>query len=269
MKKYFVALLAAVLGLFTALPASTQTPSITNVGYGGITLITGAPATATVTSSAIRLTTFSGIGTLNITETGITGSPNACTLNLYYVQNNVVNSSTILAVSTAFTPSTGIQQFSITPTVAEGDQYVATYACTTYPTAGTINVTFSPALIVVTHTIGGDPCVNPNVVKSSVVISTSGAGTTQLVAVSAGKAIYVCNVAMGISATTATAAFESGGSTTCTSPTALTGTIVPTAGMWLTMGWGGTTFTAPAGSGLCLVNGGAGTQIGVLTYVQQ
>jgi hypothetical protein len=44
---------------------------------------------------------------------------------------------------------------------------------------------------------------------------------------------------------------------------------VPTAGLWLTLGWGGTVIATPASNALCIVNGGTGTQIGVLTYVQQ
>ena len=40
---------------------------------------------------------------------------------------------------------------------------------------------------------------------------------------------------------------EYGTGTTCgTGTTALTGTIVPTAGMWLTLGWGGSIITAPS-----------------------
>jgi hypothetical protein len=39
--------------------------------------------------------------------------------------------------------------------------------------------------------------------------------------------------------------------------------------MWLTLGWGGTVASSAAGNALCVVNGGTGTQIGVLTYVQQ
>ena len=265
MKKFASCILAAVL-VFFALPSQAQA---VYTAFSGVSLFTSASATAKQVSGAVRLPTFSGVGTLSITESGITGSPSGCSVALAYVQNNSATAATA-AVTQAFTPANGVQQFSIQPVVAEGDQYVATYNCSsTFPTAGLITVSFSPALVTVTHTVGGDPCVNPNVTKSSVVINTSGAGTTQLVAPVANKSIYVCQVAAGISATTATIAFESGGSTTCTSPTALTGTIVPTAGMWLTMGWGGTNFTALAGSGLCVVNGGTGTQIGYLTYVQQ
>jgi hypothetical protein len=267
MKRSISAILAASLVIF-ALPSLVQAQA-TYTAFSGVSLLTSVPATSKQVSGVVRLPTFSGIGTLNITESGAAGSPSGCSIALAYVQNNSTT-ATSAAVTQAFTPANGVQQFNINPVFGEGDQYQATYNCSsTFPTAGTITVSFSPALMTVTHTVGGDPCVNPNVVKSSVVINTSGAGTTQLVPVAAGKAIYACSVAAGISATTATIAFESGGSTTCTSPTALTGTIVPTAGMWLTLGYGGTIFTAPAGSGLCVVNGGTGTQIGVLTYVQQ
>ena len=269
MKNYLVALLAAI-SLFTALPASTQTPSITNVAFSGTSFFTSQPATATVVSPAIKLPFFTGTGTLNVTEAGITGSPSGCTITLAFQGNN---SPTAAAVTStlSFTPATGVQAIVVNPVgMGVGDQYVATYACSSaYPTAGTITLSFSPSQASVISNVG-DPCLNPNVAKSSVTVSTSGAGTTQLVALSGTKVVYVCNLGVGISATTATLALEYGTGASCgTGTTALTGTIVPTAGMWLMLGWGGTVASSAAGNALCVVNGGTGTQIGVLTYVQQ
>ena len=116
----------------------------------------------------------------------------------------------------------------------------------------------------------GDPCKNPSAATSSVVINTSGASTTQLVAASAGKAVYVCQATFSVSATTATAVFEYSTVTNCASgTTALTGAMAGAANTQITMGWGGAIVTAPAGNALCIVNGGTGTQTGVLSYVQQ
>ena len=123
--------------------------------------------------------------------------------------------------------------------------------------------------ITVSNLTTGDPCLNPQVAKSSAVINTSGAGTTQLVAVSGTKVTYVCQVYFVASATTATALFEYGTSTDCTGTHALTGVITPTAGGTYSMGYGGTIFSSTASNGLCIVNGGTGTQTGFISYVQQ
>ena len=123
--KKFLAILAALT--FVALPLTLTAQQYT--AFSGVSLLTTVPATKTVTSAPLRLPTFSGVGTLNVTEAGITGSPSGCTIALSYVQNNALSSAVIAAQTVSFTPSTGVQQFNINPGTAEGDQYVATYAC--------------------------------------------------------------------------------------------------------------------------------------------
>lgn len=264
-----VAVLAACLAV--ALPITVTAQSYnTYTAQAGVTLFTGQAATATATSNATRLPTFAGYGVLNINETGITGSPSGCSIALKYQQNNVTaNSATAATVS--FTPSTGTQQLLVNPTIPVGDQFVAVFTCSTYPTAGALNVTFSPMTSVLPNISGfGDPCKNPTATTSNVVINTSGAGTTQLVALSAGKSVYVCDVVFSVSATTATAVLEYGTGSSCGSgTTALTGAMVGAANSQIVIGWGGAVATAPAGNALCIVNGGTGTQTGVLSYVQQ
>ena len=396
--KKFLAILAALT--FVALPLTAQTQY---TAIAGSTFFVVADATLTH-YAIVPIPNKSANGNLLITTTGITGSPSGCTLAMYSL--GAVSGTTVPAAAEQ-TPSVTISTGTHTQVVAAlsasditTDQIKMVYYCSTYPTAGTISVSFAPLSTVsvgaltittpaqvqnynsgsltvtpsdgtnaigalvnygstptavkalsanayVTNTVAGnitqvggltigathplfaeltdgtavlsathptfatltdgtnaagvmatygtspgavyapgvnayvtntvtvsnlttgDPCQNPQVAKSSVVINTSGAGTTQLVAVSGTKATYVCQVYFVASATTATALFEYGTSTNCTGTTALTGTIVPAVGGIYTFGWGGTIFTAPASNGLCIVNGGTGTQIGFVTYVQQ
>jgi hypothetical protein len=272
MKKFlgFITLTAALL-----LPLSLTAQ--TYVAQSGVSFFTATLATATHTSSAVRLPTFSGAGTLTITESGVTGSPSGCTIALAYEGNNATVATSAVS-TTSFTPGNSVQQFTVSPSPATGDNYVATYACSSaYPTAGLLTASFSPAI---TSTVasgavsivaaGSDPCANLSVPKSSVAINISTATTTQLVAVSASKAIYACSFAASVAGTAPTVLFEYGTSTACTGTNALSGTLAITTGSYVTLGWGGTIFTAPATNGLCLVSGGTLPSVqGVLTYVVQ
>ena len=124
-----------------------------------------------------------------------------------------------------------------------------------------------------------DPCVNPATVKSSASISVASATTTQLVALAAGKAIFVCGYSATInsSATTAsTIVFEYGTGSSCgTGTTVLTGAMgtenaAAGAGILLTNGYPGTIFTAPTGNALCVLTAGTTVALhGYITYVQQ
>jgi hypothetical protein len=269
MKKYIIACLLAALSLFTALPSFAQVPSISYQAMSGVSLFTGVAATATSVSAPIRLPEFTGAGSLEVTEAGITGSPSGCSIALAFQSNNAATPSAAVA-TISFTPATGVQLLAVNPTgVGTGDNYVATYACSTYPTAGTITVSFSPAKAVVAANFG-DPCKNPNVATSSAVINVSSATTTQLVALAAGKSIYVCQAtASGGSA--ATALFEYGTGSSCgTGTTALTGAMALSASQPVSLGWGGLLVAAPVGNALCLVTGGTVTTAqGLISYVQQ
>lgn len=287
---------AAVFTIACAIAVS-QVPQLTYTAQSGVALLTGASATATQTGTS-RLPNFSGYGTLAITESGITGSPSGCTIVLKYVANN---SSTAGATqqTVSFTPSTGVQYFAIAPTNPTGDQYQATYACSsTYPTAGLISVAFSPAapqsgsgttavtstqlpaalasgnLKVATQTpvtlaANTDPCADPNVAKSSVAISVTSATTTNLVSASGTTKVYVC--AFEISSVGGTSKLEYGttSSTACdTGATALTGPFAAASNVNLS--GGGTLMSTPASQQLCIVSGASTTATaGVLTYVQQ
>jgi hypothetical protein len=256
MKRSIIAVLASAL---MALPFNLVAQSYT--AKAGVSLLTGISATATATGQA-RLPDFSGSGTLNITGVGITGSPSGCTVTLAYQQNNAVTAGAVVS-TTSFTPAVSVQQFGVAPTVLTGDNYVAVFACSTYPTAGTLNISFSPAAVA-----SFDPCLAG--AKKSFAISIASAGTTQLVALSTGKSIYVCGFIDGSAGTTPSVELEYGTGSSCgTGTTALTGPVVFVTSTVVNFGAGGATITStPVSNALCAVTVGA-THEGVLTYVQQ
>ena len=265
MKRSISMLAACIFMLPFTLSAQTY------VAQSGVSLLTGVTASATHTSGAVRLPNFSGAGTLNITESGITGSPSGCTVALSYQQNNAtVKTAAVATIS--FTPATGTQQIAVAPSTPSGDSYVAVYACSsTYPTAGLINISFSPTqTVTLSNTAGiGDPCQNPAVAKSSAVINVATAGEASLVAPSTGKSIYVCGVSDGSLGTTPSLVLQTGTVAGCASgTTAATGAIPFTAGSVLNLGYGGTIMTVPASGVLCALTVGNG-HYGVVSYVQQ
>lgn len=125
-----------------------------------------------------------------------------------------------------------------------------------------------------------DPCQSPNIAKSSVAISIATATTTSLVGVSGSTTVYVCGfvfTASQVITTANTLVFEYGTGATCTSPTALTGTLGAggiTAGEPILVHAGNagqTIFKSAASAGICALTaiGASGSFQGVLTYVQQ
>jgi hypothetical protein len=124
-----------------------------------------------------------------------------------------------------------------------------------------------------------DPCDNPSVLKSSVPINVVTPTTTSLVAVSGTKAVYVCGFTVTIapSATSAdTAQLEYGTGAACSSPTVLTGSFgagdvtTATGPTVISLADPGTSMTAPASNGVCLLSAGTTVNIqGILQYVQQ
>ena len=115
-----------------------------------------------------------------------------------------------------------------------------------------------------------DPCQNPSVAKSSTAIALASTTATAVVALVSGKTVYVCGASYTLAGTTPTSIWSS--AATCgSSPTNLTGTIAPTAGSLVTLGYGGhVTFKNTSGQNLCLtLSGTSPSAQGVLTYVQQ
>jgi hypothetical protein len=109
------------------------------------------------------------------------------------------------------------------------------------------------------------------VAKSTVAIAVTTAATTQLVAPSGTKAVYLCSLQASVVGTSPTLLIEYGTSTTCVGTTALTGTIPVATGTYFSTG-NDAAIATPASQGLCLVSGGTLTTTGVqgfATFVQQ
>jgi hypothetical protein len=145
-----------------------------------------------------------------------------------------------------------------------GDNYQATYACSSaYPTAGSLSISFSPS-----GTDTQDPClISP---KSSVVVNLTGSSATQLVALTTGKKVYLCGLAVGNTTAATTLTLNYGTGSACgTGTTALTGAVPMAANGLFTVGGFSTTFaSAPVSNAVCMTASAAGVA-GVLTYVQQ
>lgn len=122
--------------------------------------------------------------------------------------------------------------------------------------------------VALSNTVGSsDPCQNPGVLKSSVAVSVSSATTTQLVALSAGKSIYVCGGT--ISSVGGTSTLEYGTGASCgTGTTTLTGAFP--AASTVPLGSGLSLLATASGNALCILSGASTTATaGFITYVQQ
>ena len=182
---------ATVFAILAAVLVPLSMAAQTNVAYSGVTLAVAQSATATYTSSAIKLPTFTANGTLTVVEAGITGSPSGCTIKLYYSTNASGNTSVISTSS--FTPSTGTQTFAIAPSIANGDNVYLIYACSsTYPTAGTFTaITLSPSNGTVN--ISGAPTVNLTAVAGTTLGAVANYGTSPGAVAVPGVNAYVTN----------------------------------------------------------------------------
>jgi hypothetical protein len=123
---------------------SWQDPNISNTP---MVLLNGVGATVTqTTASAVKIPIQSAVGVLAITGAGITGSPVGCTVALELQQSTGAPVSAAIFTQ-AFTPGNSYQSFTASPSpgFTSGDNMLAVYSCaTTYPTGGTVTVTFSP-----------------------------------------------------------------------------------------------------------------------------
>jgi hypothetical protein len=154
------------------------------------------------------------------------------------------------------------------------------------PSAGAVSISGTPAVTITSGTVTtitnavtvnqanvagtNDPCNNPAIIKTGAVINVASAGEASIVALSAGKAIYVCAFIDASAGTTPSITFQQGTVAGCASgTTAITGTMPFTSGSSISAnGGGGTLFSVPAGDVLCALTVGA-NHGGVLSYVQQ
>lgn len=113
------------------------------------------------------------------------------------------------------------------------------------------------------------------VCDSSVSVNITSATTTALVALSAGKTIYVCSASLHLvgNATAVAAVFEYGTGAACTSPTVLTGPYTGATASTATTpvqigGALGYAFKTAASNALCILSAGTAGLNGVVTYTQ-
>ncbi len=117
------------------------------VSYAFVNLFNAASATATATSSTVRVPTFGGYGTLYVTYASITGSPAGCTLQLKAADSlgNLTNSGAAFSTTPANgTTTAAVNDGSVRPLTTA--QMQAVYSCTTFPTAGTISLDYVPGI---------------------------------------------------------------------------------------------------------------------------
>jgi hypothetical protein len=118
------------------------------VSFNYANLLTTQAATGTSVGAATRLSTFGAFGTLYVTFASITGSGTSCTVQLknYDSLGNAINNGSAISV----TPANGTTTSAVSPALAlqTAAQMSATYACSSYPSAGTITVDFVPAVSV-------------------------------------------------------------------------------------------------------------------------
>jgi hypothetical protein len=110
---------------------------------------------------------------------------------------------------------------------------------------------------------------DPVLCTQSVAVTGAAAATVELVALSAGKRVYVCGFVLnGAGATTAT--FKTGTGSACGSGTAsLTGAMKFVDGSSVTYGGGpGYVMKSPAGNALCWTNSATVQVSGVVSYAQ-
>jgi hypothetical protein len=149
--------------------------------------------------------------------------------------------------------------------VTDGTNVATVKAASTAPAAT------DKALVVAVSPNGSNPCNGPNAALQMVAGQTSGTAAVQLVALSAGLKIYVCNVTIqGISGTaTPTFSLKYGTGTACaTGGVTIIGAFTTVAST--TYNWPGPAFITPISQALCY-NQTATSPVSnyAITYVQQ
>lgn len=130
------------------------------------------------------------------------------------------------------------------------------------------------AVFVLNPSNSADACLAWTTAKLSAVVNISSATTTELVAATAGKAVFLCGFTATMVGTAPSIQFKTGTkvSTACdTAPANLTGTFLPTAGNTLALHSSGTIFKSAASGEICATTAGTGSPSfqGVISYVVQ
>jgi len=134
-----------------------------------------------------------------------------------------------------------------------------------------------PSDTVVIYPIAADPCSNPSAAKSSAIFSTGTNTTSSVVALTAAKSIYICNLTAYLTGTTTLTTFKlvSGTTTTThcdTGAADVTHTVGVTSaiGTNVAIGYGGTIAKVPSAKTLCSTTTGTSSAVvGTVTYIKQ
>lgn len=128
------------------------------------------------------------------------------------------------------------------------------------------------AVFVLNPSNSADACLAWTTAKLSAVVNISTATTTELVAATSGKSVFLCGFTATLAGTTPSIQFKSGTrvSTPCdTAPSNLSGTFLPTAGNTLALHSSGTVFKSAVSGEICATSGGTPSIQGVISYVVQ
>lgn len=260
--KYFTSLIAAfVMAFGSVLALADATYPYTNPTY----IPTASSPAATYTAPADYLFQANNIGTASVR---ITGTCTSLAATIQGSNDNGANYTDLLASSVSGGSSTvAISTTGFWKVNATGFNKLRVHV-----TALTASCTIAMAGTAVSD-IKADPCANPAVMKSSVVLNQGASATSAIVAAVAGKSTYVCGFAATAAGTTPTFTWTSGTQTTnaCdTTAALLSGAFVPSA----TVGGvayqpGMTAFKTATSFQLCLTTAATTSVQGILTYVQQ
>lgn len=215
----------------------------------GVTTLTGAGASGT---GAQRETVSQDTTTIAGSAPGTAGTPSANVLTVQGATSgtnlNINIAASALSNSTVNETQIGSAAYALGSTVMSGS-------------APTVEATNQ-----------GNPCANPNSAIQSVFGATSGTALTQIIALSASKQIFICNVTLTeVSGTTPTYGLEYGTATNCgTGTTVLVGAPSATIAAAGVNNFSGNPWIVPASNALCYKMGGTTPIFNYsVTFVQQ
>ncbi len=116
-------------------------------------------------------------------------------------------------------------------------------------------------------------CNDPGSQKKSSVANVGAATTTSITPASGntGERTFICHIVASLAGTTPSIIFKYGSGTDCaTAAVSISGTILPTTGSMIRLGYGDDVFVIPPGNNLCGTTAGASSSFqGIVTYVQK
>ena len=250
-----------------------------------------APYLLTGSGCAVIDTTSSGIVSISVANAGTgsawsgtiqakSGSTDTFTNVSVMPAGSTTSQTTITANGLYYTSTYGAPSFQLCGNTITNTAQIKIFTGSAAVTAGVPLAGLGGSVNAsIVNTAGStDPCQNPSVTKSSVSISIAAAATTQLIALSAGKVIYVCGFVadiQGSATTVGSLQFIGGTGSNCGTPVStftgvMPGNITASVPTVISSGVGSTQFSTVVSNELCTVSAGTTVSItGYLSYVQQ